>query len=219
MILEADNIEIGFDGKDVLKGIYIKIEKGKVTGLLGNNGCGKSTLLAVIFGSLRPKSRLIRIDKKPHLKPLFLSNRIKYLPQHNIIPDNIKIHQAFKLMKTDWATFASHFPLLEKHKKTRFRLLSGGERRIIEVYLILKSKADFVLLDEPFSHITPLYIDTLNSIIETEKNRKGILITDHMYDHIINVSDHIFLLKNGCSIPITTLTQLEDYNYVRSISQ
>ncbi|ETN95233.1 ABC-type cobalamin/Fe3+-siderophores transport system, ATPase component [Zhouia amylolytica] len=217
MILEADNIELSFENLEVLKGIYIKIEKGKITGLLGNNGSGKSSLLAVLFGYLSPERKLIRINKKPHLRPLYSKNQAKYLPQHHFMPDDLKVYRAFKLFNVDWNKFVTLFPLLEKHKTDTFKLLSGGEKRIIEVYLIIKSKTNFVFLDEPFSHITPVYIETLIDIIHQEKKNKGILITDHMYAHIVNTSDFIFLIKNGCSIPINQLTQLEDYNYVNKL--
>jgi ABC-type cobalamin/Fe3+-siderophores transport system ATPase subunit len=214
MILEIDNIELYFKENRILNGIYIKAETGKVTGILGNNGCGKSCLLKIIFGALNPKYKLIRINSKPILKPLYQTKLVSYLPQHHFIPNNLKIKTAFKLFNVDWIDFINTFPAFALFKSLKFNRLSGGERRIVEVYLILKSSSKIVLLDEPFSHIAPLYIEKITSLIEIEKHQKAIIITDHMYKHIVDVSDSIYLIKNGCSKLIDNIKELEDYKYV-----
>ena len=67
MILEIDSVELSFDEKKILYGIYLKIETGKVTGVLGRNGCGKTSLLRILFGDLNPKYKNVRVDGK-HLK-------------------------------------------------------------------------------------------------------------------------------------------------------
>jgi ABC-type lipopolysaccharide export system ATPase subunit len=92
--------------------------------------------------------------------------------------------------------------------------LSGGERRIIETYLVLKQNNKIVLLDEPFSHIAPLHIETIKAIIKEEKKHKIIIITDHFYNDLIDTSDTIYMLKNGCTKLIDNLTELEDYKYL-----
>jgi ABC-type lipopolysaccharide export system ATPase subunit len=75
--------------------------------------------------------------------------------------------------------------------------LSGGERRIIEIYAILASKTKFCMLDEPFSHIMPLHVEALKDIMLEEKNNKGIVITDHMHRYITGISDHLYVIANG----------------------
>ena len=65
MIFEIDNIELSFKEKRILNGIYLKTETNNITGLLGSNGCGKTCLLNILFGSLEPKYKLIRVDNKP----------------------------------------------------------------------------------------------------------------------------------------------------------
>ncbi|MCH7525777.1 MAG: ABC transporter ATP-binding protein, partial [Bacteroidetes bacterium] len=105
MILEIDNVELYFKDKTILKGVYLKAETGKVTGILGSNGSGKSCLLEIIFGSLKPKYKLIRIDGSPLLKPLFKTKFVKFLPQYHFIPNVIKLKNVFKLYNVDWNTF------------------------------------------------------------------------------------------------------------------
>lgn len=214
MIFELDNVELYFKNKQILNGIYLKAETGKVTGILGRNGCGKSSLLNIAFGHLKAKYKLIRIDNKPILKPLYSTNLVKYLPQHHFVPNSMTLKRAFGLFAVNWTDFMTQFEdfaIFEMHK---FGKLSGGQRRLIETYIILKSKSKLVLLDEPFSHLAPLHIERIKTLITTEKSHKAIIITDHMYQHIIEASDSIYLLQNGSTKLINNLNELEDYKYL-----
>ncbi|MGB1308873.1 MAG: ATP-binding cassette domain-containing protein [Oceanihabitans sp.] len=214
MILEIDNVELSFGTKRILSGIYLKGETGKVTTILGSNGCGKSCLLQVIFGSLNPKYKLVRLNKKPILKPLYLTKKVSFLSQHGFVPKGLKLITVFKFLKVSWNEFAVTFNSFEAYKNKKVKLLSGGERRIVETYLILKGKSNIVLLDEPFSHIAPLYIEKIKLLITEVKKQKVIIITDHMYQHVIELADSIYLLKDGHSKLINDLKDLEFYNYL-----
>ncbi|WP_308993053.1 ABC transporter ATP-binding protein [Mariniflexile litorale] len=214
MIIEIDNIELYFKDKCILSGVYLKSETGKITGILGSNGSGKSCFLKIIFGSLKSKYKLVRIDNKPILKPLYLTNQVTYLPQHHFIPNNVKLKTAFKLFNIPWAGFVNAFEMFHLNKNIHFNRLSGGERRLIETYIVLKSNKKIILLDEPFSHLSPLHIEKIKTLIEEEKNKKAIIITDHMYNHIVDISDSIYLIKNGCTKLINDLKELEDYKYL-----
>ncbi len=214
MIFELDNVELYFKKKRILGGIYLKAETGKVTAILGRNGCGKSSLLNIAFGNLKPKYKLIRLDNKPLLKPLYTTGFAKYLPQYNFIPDGMKLSFIFKLYTIDWTTFVENFEVFSIYKNYKFKALSGGERRIVETYIILKTQSKIVILDEPFSHLSPMHIETVKQIIAEEKKYKVILISDHMYQHIIDASDTIYLLKNGTTKRIKNLTELKTYNYL-----
>lgn len=214
MKLEIDNVELYFKHKQILKGIYLKSETGKVTGILGSNGSGKSCLMEIIFGSLRPKYKLVRIDNTPILKPLYQTNKVKLLPQFNLLPNNLKLKNIFTYYKVCWQTFISEFTEFKNFSEYKGNKLSGGERRIIETYIVLKSTNEIVLLDEPFTHLAPLQIERIKHLIAEEKQKKIIIITDHMYKHIIEVSDAIYLLKNGCTKTINNLKELEDYKYL-----
>jgi ABC-type lipopolysaccharide export system ATPase subunit len=126
----------------------------------------------------------------------------------------MKLSFVFKLHELDWTTFIEKFEAFTIYENSRFKDLSGGERRIIETYIILKSESKIVLLDEPFSHLSPLHIETVKAMITEEKQHKMIIISDHMYHHIIESADTIYLLKNGTTKKIENLTELEDYKYL-----
>lgn len=214
MNYEIDNVELNFGPKMVLHGIYLKAEKGQITGILGSNGSGKSSLLKILFGSLQPQHKLIRTNNKPVLKPLFLTGLVKYLPQGTLIPENLKIKKAFDFYKVEWKEFLDHFPKFEKYADAKIHQLSGGEKRVTEIYLTLKSPAELLLLDEPFSHVAPIYLEQLTEIMNSEKTEKAIVMTDHMYRHIIDLADDLYLIKNGCSRKIEHLKELENLRYL-----
>ena len=214
MIFELDNVELYFKHKRILNGIYLKAETGKVSGILGRNGSGKSCLMEIAFGNLKPKYKLVRLDNQPVLKPLYTTNKVKYLPQYNFVLPSLRLGKVFDLFSVNWQMFISDFSEFENYSGFKFGQLSGGERRLVETYIILKSEAELVILDEPFSHLAPLHIETVKRLITEEKQTKAILISDHMYNHIVDVSDSIYLLKNGCTKLINDLKELEDYKYL-----
>lgn len=215
MLLEIDNVELYFKNLRVLNGIYLKAETGKVTGILGRNGCGKSSLLDIAFGNLKPKYKLIRIDKKPILKSLYKTGLVNYLPQYDTVPKSIKIKQLFDWFCIDWYIFSNRFNEFSTYQNQKFGELSDGERRFTEAYLSLKGKNKIVFLDEPFNGISPLLIEHVKTIINEVKETKIIILTDHRFDDVIEVTDTLYLLNNGSTKLINKLTELEDYGYLR----
>ena len=124
-------------------------------------------------------------------------NRMKYLPQSLFMPPKMTLDEAFMLYGVDYDGLVRFDPKFHPFQRKQFRDLSGGEARIIEMYLIIKSPADFCILDEPFSNIAPVYMEKMRELIREEQNNKGIIVSDHLYDAIIQVSDDIFLLRDG----------------------
>ncbi|MFP2994388.1 ATP-binding cassette domain-containing protein [Spongiivirga sp. MCCC 1A20706] len=199
MVVEIDNVELSFGVKTILNGVYLKAETGKVTGLLGRNGSGKSSLLSIIFGSLQPKYKLVRVDKKPVVRKLYTTGKVYLSSQIQTIPNFMKLHKAFYLQQISWTSFVSDFPQLEKYKNKRPENLSSGELQLVEIYLALFSNKPIILLDEPFMHIAPIYVEKVKEFIKQQKNNKAIILTDHYYQTVIDVADDIYLLKNRCT--------------------
>lgn len=214
MIIEIDNIELYFREKVILNGVYLKGETGKVTGILGSNGCGKSCLLNIIFGNIKPKYKLVRVNSKVILEPLYQTKLVAYLPQYHFTPKTMTLRMAFKMFEVNWFDFIVYFKDFKRYKNNKFQDLSTGERRLVETYIILKSHRKIILLDEPFSHLAPLYIEKIIALIFEEKHNKVIIITDHMYRHIVDVSDNIYLIKSGHTKLIKDLKELEVYKYL-----
>jgi ABC-type lipopolysaccharide export system ATPase subunit len=87
---------------------------------------------------------------------------------------------------------------------------------LVELYVIVKAKSRFAMLDEPFSHLSPLQIENVKELLEEEKEQKGLLITDHMYQHIIEVTDALYVLTNGKIHFTKSLEDIELLGYARA---
>lgn len=214
-ILEIDSVLLEFGSKRILKDVYLKSETGKVTGVLGRNGTGKSCLMKILFGELIPSDKSIRINGKA----LITSNRspkdLRYLPQKRFVPNSLTIERIFNDFKLDFADLIYNFPELEKFYKSKLINLSGGERRIIEIYTILVSQTKFSMLDEPFSQVMPIHIDSIKKLILREKENKGIIITDHMYQYIIDICDDLYVINNEKTYLTRSIEDLETLGYAR----
>lgn len=195
--LEADGIWLQFAGRKILQSVYIRLETGRVAGLLGRNGAGKTSLLRSILGLMPTESQSVRVNGRYVEKPYRQAGLIRYLPQHPMAPASLAVRKAFDWYGVDWQSVCEEYPDAEKLKGQPFGALSGGERRWLETLLVLKSDVAFVLLDEPFSHVMPLQAQHLRQTIEREKTRKGILVSDHLYRHVLALSDSVYFLNNG----------------------
>jgi len=215
-ILEVDSVILEFDSKRVLQDVYLKSETGKVTGLLGRNGTGKSCLMKIIFGELVSNDQSIRLNGNAIINKYRSPVDMRYLPQGRFIPNFLTIKRIFENFKLDFSDFTNEFPEFEKFYKTKFRNLSGGEQRIVEIYSILDCKTKFCMLDEPFSQVMPLHVDSIKKLILREKKDKGIIITDHLYKHIVDISDNLYVINNGKTYLTKSIQDLETLGYVSS---
>jgi len=214
-LLEIDSVQLRFGERTILNNIYLKSETGKVTGILGRNGCGKSCLLKLIFGEIQTNEKSVRINGNILYKDYRNPKDMKMLPQFNFLPKYIKVIQAFKYFDLDFSEFCNLFNEFSDWAQFKIQKLSGGNVRIIETYLILKSDTKFCILDEPFSHLSPKNAETFIKIINQEKDKKGIILTDHMYNYITKISDDIYVIKDCVSYKIDSIDKLKDYGYLR----
>lgn len=216
-MLKIDSVELEFDNRKILQDVYIDCQRGQVTGLLGRNGCGKSSLLRIIFGTLKPAYKHISINDKPVNKG-YTTGKVAYLPQHNYLPKHTKLNQLARTLVDEhsWDEFCE-YELFKKHAHKTADELSGGELRKFEIMVILYSKADYILLDEPFTHVSPVQAEEIKEIIRKRAPHKGFIITDHQYYNILEVSDKIVLLSNGSTKVITDRSDLVTYGYLSGV--
>lgn len=217
MTLAFDSVYLEFGLRPVLTGVYMKCETGKITGLLGRNGSGKSCLMKIVFGSMKASHQSIRIGDVALPEDHLACRLIAYLPQEKLIPPFLTIGEAMKLFGISRDEVSSLFPEAHAFFDLRASQLSGGYLRIIETLMILKSKAPFCILDEPFSGLMPLHIEKLKEILLGMKASKGIILTDHLHQHVASVSDSIYLLNNGKTYPVTDPQQLVSHGYLTAL--
>ena len=212
--LEADSIELELSGRKILSGIYLKCETGTITGLLGRNGEGKTCLMNVIYGSL-PCEKSVRFDHVTERNAYKRPDLLRYLPQFNFIPKRFSLKKIFQDFEVEYAVFEQMFPAFASKYTTSAGNLSEGERRLAALYVILKTPSQFAMLDEPFTHLHPAQIQQIKELILETKQHKGLLITDHMFRHVADVSDRLYVLSNGRTCLTQSMDDVQRLGYAR----
>ncbi len=214
-ILEADGIQLEFNGRKILSSMYLKCETGKITGLLGRNGQGKSCLMNIIYGS-QTCEKSVRFDNQSQKSAFKRPDLLVYLPQFNFVPPRLSLERIFADYELDYVEFEKIFPEFALKHKEKIGSLSGGTFRLIELYIILKQQSQFALLDEPFTMLNPIQIEKIKALMLEEKKKKGLLITDHLYNHVLEISDALYLLSNGRVVIANDLADIENVGYAKT---
>lgn len=209
-IIEADSISKGYGMQQVLSSVYLRIQVGDICALFGRNGTGKTTMQRIIFGTLRADYKFIRINGQYKKTPYTNAEDISYLPADYFTPLGLKVKQVLDLYNIEYTSD----DVIKRFYEERVSTLSGGERRYLEVYLILRKKARFILLDEPFKFLSPLVIDRIENLIRAESKEKGILIADHRYRNVLNVANRILLIKDQSLYELKSEEELRDKGYI-----
>lgn len=212
--LLIDSVQLRFGDNVVLQSAYVTSYMGRVTGVLGRNGTGKSCLFKCIMGGIRPQNKYVRLNSEPRTDYGHIGLRVRYLPQERFIPSGMTLPQAYELYGVDYeglVRFAEQFDCL---RNAKVKTLSGGECRLAELYLVLNSDVEFCILDEPFSNIAPIYDEKIRALIQEQKENKGIIITDHIYEEILKAADDLYLLRDGFTYQIHSRDDLVRLGYI-----
>jgi ABC-type lipopolysaccharide export system ATPase subunit len=138
-----------------------------------------------------------------------------FLPQFNFIPDSLTLKKISEDFNFHQSVFFDLFPEFEQLYNLPICKLSGGQRRLIEVYSIVQSNANFTLLDEPFTHLMPVQVEKIIKIMQDVKQRKGFIITDHLFDIVVELSDILYVLRNGKTHNVKNMKDLEQFGYIK----
>ena len=197
-ILEVSGIQKSFNNKLLLSDIYLKLETGQIIGLFGRNGSGKSTLLKIIFGIVPALYKSIFINGISKNNVSTLLNEISYLHQNQFIPNHFSVLQTILLsVDKQKAHFVCEDDFLKSLLNQKIRDLSFGELRYLQIKLMLSNQSKFVLLDEPFSGLSPKMIEVVMLLIKENSQEKGIIVTDHNYRSVIEIATDLRILHNG----------------------
>jgi ABC-type multidrug transport system ATPase subunit len=219
--LTAENIAKAFDAKIILDRATLKCSTGEIVGLFGRNGCGKSTLLKILFGTVKADPLELSVNGHPvPASEVIPQSIIGYLPQEPFLPRTLKVRDIIPLYyKGDEQDKLFYAPRVDKIANTLAGNLSMGELRYFELLLVSHLSHKFLMLDEPFSMVEPLYKDLIKDLLKELKAKKGIIITDHYYNDVFSVTDRNMILKNGVLIDITSKDELAAQGYLPSEKQ
>lgn len=211
MYIETNQLKKAYKGREVVKGISVRVDQGSVVGLLGPNGAGKTTTFYMIVGLVNPDSGDVKIDGTDVTNmPMYRRSGfgIGYLPQEPsvfrklTVEDNLlAMLETTELTRTERREKTES--LLEEFRITHVRKrkgieLSGGERRRVEIARALVTDPNFLLLDEPFTGIDPISLGELQDMIGyLAKRGIGVLITDHNVRETLAIVDHAYIVNEG----------------------
>jgi lipopolysaccharide export system ATP-binding protein len=209
--LHLQNLVKAYGGKNVVNSVNLNVKNGDVVGLLGPNGAGKTTTFYMTVGMIKPdKGRVLLDDEDITDYPMFLRARkgVGYLPQETSIFRKLTVQQnvlaILEILPISVAERLERANMLLEElgishlSDQKAHLLSGGEKRRLEISRSLATNPSFILLDEPFAGIDPLAVNDIKNIIAHLKLRGiGILISDHNVRDTLGVCDEAYILCEG----------------------
>lgn len=231
MKLRATDLEKSFGKVQVIRGLSIACSPGEIIGLLGPNGAGKTTTFYMVVGLIRVDAGKVHLGEED-ITEIDLAGRamrgIGYLPQEPSVfrglsvEDNISvpleargIRGSALLQKIDEivASFG-----LEKVRRSKGVMLSGGERRRVEIARAMALNPSFMLLDEPFAGIDPITVKDIQDMIVNLKNLGiGVIITDHNVKETLKICDRAYIIHQGIVIEEGTPEQVVANDQVKQI--
>jgi lipopolysaccharide export system ATP-binding protein len=209
--LSLENLVKTYDGRQVVNSVSLSIDDSSVVGLLGPNGAGKTTTFYMTIGIIKPDQGQVYLDDEDITSyPMHLRARkgVGYLPQETSVFRKLTVKQNIvaileilpisKSVQEDRANKLLDELGIKHLSNQKANLLSGGERRRLEITRALCTNPSFILLDEPFAGIDPLaVIDIKNIIGHLKKRGIGILISDHNVRETLEVCDRAYILNDG----------------------
>jgi len=210
--LKTKDVTKVYRGRKVVDGVSIGVQQGEVVGLLGPNGAGKTTSFYMIVGLISPDAGRVFLDDQD-ITSLAMYQRagkgISYLPQGASVFRKLSVEDnlmAILQTRRDLNRRERYDRMnqliaqlgLDQVRKSKGYVLSGGERRRVEIARSLVIEPSFLLLDEPFSGIDPIQVLELQRIIfDLKRSGIGILVTDHNVRETLAVTDRAYIINEG----------------------
>jgi branched-chain amino acid transport system ATP-binding protein len=226
-LLHVTGLNAFYGESHVLHGIDLEIHRGELVTLLGRNGAGKTTTLRSIMGLVKRKGS-IRFENKElvSLQPEQVARHgIGYVPEERGIFASLNVEENLMLPPTvkpggmPLSEIYQLFPNLLERRKSQGTKLSGGEQQMLSIARILRTGADFILLDEPTEGLAPVIIEQIGRVIRTLK-KKGltILLVEQNFHFARTVADRHYVLEEGHVADMFLNSQLEEPNVIQKLN-
>jgi len=210
-LLETEGLVKAFRGRRVVDGVALEVGEGEIVGLLGPNGAGKTTTFRMVMGMVRPDGGRIRFRGRDITRaPIHRRARLGlgYLAQEPSVFRKLSVEDNLRAIleirrvprperEERIGRLLAEFGL-EKVRSSRGEVLSGGERRRLEIARALATEPAMLLLDEPFSGVDPIAVEEIQEILAGLRERGiAILLTDHNVRETLEITDRAFILVEG----------------------
>ncbi len=209
-LLDVVDLHAGYDRREVIRGASLHVHPAEIVAMIGPNGAGKSTLLKTIFGFLAPRAGEVRFAHESivgRTPPDILRRGICYVMQGYSILPNLTVDENLELgayiradrrVREDVERLYDLFPILRERRRQRARVLSGGERRMLELARVLLLNPKLVLLDEPTIGLAPKVIDEVYRLVHELRDRGiALLIIEQNARTALRHAGRAYVLEQG----------------------
>ena len=210
-VVRAKGLTKVYQRRRVVDGVDLQVRQGEIVGLLGPNGAGKTTSFYMIVGLISPDAGEVFLDDRSLTKvPMYKRARLGlgYLAQEPSIFRKLTVEEnVMAILETRKLNRKERKARLEEllnelsiaHlRKSKAYMLSGGERRRLEITRALVQEPKFMLLDEPFAGIDPIAVNDIQQIVHALKHRNiGVVITDHNVEQTLDIVDRAYIMYEG----------------------
>jgi len=219
-VLECRKLTKNYKSFSALKQVDLKLERGKIVGLVGPNGSGKTTLIKLMNGLLVPSAGEILINgaaPSPETKA-----RVSYLPDNNYLSNWMTVEQMITFYGDFYSDFKKEkaYAMLESlglDTKQKFKTMSKGMKEKVQLVLVMSRDADLYCLDEPIAGVDPAARDfILRTIITNYAEGATVLISTHLIADVEKVLDDVIFIKNGEVIRHDTVEDIRE-QYDKSV--
>lgn len=200
-LLDCDRLSKNYGAKQALHDVSIKLERGRIIGLLGPNGSGKTTLLKIANGLLTPSSGTLQINgTTPGVET---KKRVSYLPDRTYLSDHLRVSVLIELFQDFYDDFDSKraYDMLGRlniNPLDKLKTMSKGTKEKVQLILVMSRQADLYLLDEPIGGVDPATRDyILSTIIGNYSPDSTVLISTHLIADVEKVLDEVIFISNG----------------------
>lgn len=200
-LLTCRNLTKNYGGLVALNNINLKVESGKIIGLLGPNGSGKTTLIKIINGLLTPTSGEVLINgNKPGIET---KKQVAYLPDNSYLNSWMTVEQIVKMFSDFYADFRPElaYEMLSRlgiTPKAKLKTLSKGNKEKVCLILVMSRNALLYVLDEPIAGVDPATRDyVISTIINNYNPEASVIISTHLIADIEQVLDEVIFINNG----------------------
>ena len=201
MLLEIKNLYKSYDNKVVLNDINLKIKKGKIVGLLGQNGTGKTTLIKLINDLLVKDSGTILVNGCE--VGVETKKVISYLPERTYLDKEMKVYEVIKYFEEFYDNFDSKKAIkllkdLNLDMNSKISKMSKGMQEKLQLILVMSRKAKLYILDEPLGGVDPATRDyILDTILSNFEDGASVIISTHLISDIERILDDVIFIDKG----------------------
>ncbi len=229
-LFACKNLTKSYGKKVVISDVALRVEEQEIVGLLGPNGAGKTTTFSMVMGLIRPDSGSIHflgqditafpVAKRARLGMGYLAQEPSVFRKLNVRDNVLAVLEWVPGLSAQERTGKMEAILGELNLTSlatqRADLLSGGERRRLEIARILVTEPSLVLLDEPFAGVDPIAVEEIQALVCSLRDRGiSILITDHNVRETLSITDRSYIIADGSILKHGPAQELVEDEQVR----